>query len=351
MAMQRTGFGMPLVTNHPARRFCRSWLPPVSLHREALLHRVLHRVLRRLLLPALLLSPMSFSSAQDPSTQQQAEDQLTARMQARIAQLRGAEVAVVVQDLGSPRRVEINGDTVFHAASTMKVPVLIDLMREFDAGRLQRAQSMLLVNTYHSIVDGTPYSLQSADDSDSLVFQRVGDFVPLTWLAERMITHSSNLATNALIAILDPSRITATMRTFGAKDIQVLRGVEDNVAYQAGRNNVTTANDLAAILTALERGETASQTSTEFMRATLLQQAFNEQIPAGLPPGTSVAHKTGSITATLHDAAIVYPPDRSPFVMVVLTRGIPESRAAEALTADLATLAWQWLVLSPATGR
>lgn len=265
-------------------------------------------------------------------------------MRARIAQLPGAEVAVVVEDLGSSRRVAINADTVFHAASTMKVPVLIDLMREMDAGRLQREQSMLLVNTYHSIIDGTPYSLQTADDSDSMVFKRVGEFVPLTWLAERMITHSSNLATNALIALLDPARITATMRAFGARDIQVLRGVEDNVAYRAGRNNVTTANDLAAILSALERGETASEASTAYMRNTLLQQVFNDQIPAGLPPGTPVAHKTGSITATLHDAAIVYPPGRAPFVMVVLTRGIPESKVAEQLTADLARIAWQWLV-------
>ncbi len=302
------------------------------------------RTLRHLMLPALLLIPMSRSSAQDSSAYLQTAAQIVERMQSRIAQLPGAEVAVVVQDLGSARRVAINENTVFHAASTMKIPVLIDLMREVDAGRLQHTQSMLLVNTYHSIVDGTPYSLETADDSDSMVFKRVGDYVPMTWLAERMITHSSNLATNALIAILDPARITATMRSFGARDIQVLRGVEDNVAYQAGRNNETTANDLAAILTALERGETASELSTEFMRATLLQQAFNDQIPAGLPPGTPVAHKTGSITATLHDAAIVYPAGRSPFVMVVLTRGIPDSKAAEALSADLATIAWHWLV-------
>ncbi len=328
------------ITNHPKWRIRGSSVQPHVVR----LQRALRRLRQQLFLPALLLMPMSLSSAQDPSATGQTADQVVERMRARIAQLPGAEVAVVVEDLGSSRRVAINADTVFHAASTMKVPVLIDLMREMDAGRLQREQSMLLVNTYHSIIDGTPYSLQTADDSDSMVFKRVGEFVPLTWLAERMITHSSNLATNALIALLDPARITATMRAFGARDIQVLRGVEDNVAYRAGRNNVTTANDLAAILSALERGETASEASTAYMRNTLLQQVFNDQIPAGLPPGTPVAHKTGSITATLHDAAIVYPPGRAPFVMVVLTRGIPESKVAEQLTADLARIAWQWLV-------
>jgi beta-lactamase class A len=222
--------------------------------------------------------------------------------------------------------------------------VLIDLMRAVDDHQLSLDQEVLLVNSFHSIMDGSPYSLDSGDDSDSLVFARVGQFVPVRWLAERMITHSSNLATNALIALLDPARTTRTMESFGARHTQVLRGVEDGLAYEAGRNNVTSANDLATILRALEEGKTASAPSTAFMRSLLLAQEFNDQIPAGLPAGTRVAHKTGQITATLHDAAVVYPPDRAPFVLVILTRGIPDQRDAERLTADVAGYVWRWLV-------
>lgn len=293
-----------------------------------------------------LLAGMLLTSANANRLAGQAFDADSVRtlILSRIAQLPGADVAVAVRDLGSDRALSMQGDSVFHAASTMKVPVLIDLMREIDAGRLSLDQPLLLVNSFHSIVDGSPYQLSSADDSDSTVFQRIGDFVPIRWLAERMITHSSNLATNALIAILDPARATRTMTDFGARRTVVLRGVEDGKAYDAGRNNVVTANDLAAILSALEQGRTASRESTVFMRRALLAQAFNDQIPAGLPPGTPVAHKTGNITATLHDAAIVYPPGRSPFVLVVLTRGIPDRQAAEALSADIATIVWQWLV-------
>ncbi len=287
------------------------------------------------------LAGVTLAGAQVPIT---SPDSLEAHILARVAQLPGAEVGVVVHDLGSGRRLSIHGGRVFHAASTMKVPVLIDLVQEVDAGRLSLDQEILLVNAFHSIVDGSPYQLQASDDSDSLVFARVGEFVPLRWLAERMITHSSNLSTNALIAILDPARITRTMHSYGAQHMQVLRGVEDGVAFRAGRNNVTTADDLAAVLAALQRGETASPASTQVMRDILLRQVFDRQIPAGLPPGTPVAHKTGWITATLHDAAIVYPPGRAPFVLVVLTRGIPEAQAAEVLTADIAALAWSWLV-------
>ncbi len=290
---------------------------------------------------ACLLLPPATLRAQDAKSEL---DAVRARIEARIARVPGAEVGIAVRDLASGLVLSIKGDLVFHAASTMKVPVLIDLMREVDAGRLQLDQSILLVNTYHSIVDGTPYQLQSADDSDSLVFSRVGEMVPLRWLAERMITHSSNLATNALIAVLDPMRVSRTMETFGARQTQVLRGVEDGKAYAAGRNNVTTANDLANILVALEREQTASTAMTAVMRDFLKRQVFNDQIPAGLPAGTPVAHKTGFITATLHDAAIVYPPQRAPFVLVILTRGIPDRKVAEQLSADIATLTWQWLV-------
>ena len=82
-------------------------------------------------------------------------------------------------------------------------------------------------------------------------------------------------------------------------------------------------------------GKAASARSTQAMRAILLAQELNDEIPAGLPPGTPVAHKTGQITGVLHDAAIVYPPGRAPYVLVVLTSGIPDEKVATALTVDI----------------
>jgi beta-lactamase class A len=300
---------------------------------------------RRLVLAA-AVAMLAVTLAGGTATAQRAvldPDDVRSRLEARLASVPGAEVAITIVNLGTGSQLSLNGDRVYHAASTMKIPVLIDLLREVDAGRLALDQSLLLINRFHSIVDGSPYTLSAADDSDSTVYERVGEWVSVRWLAERMINHSSNLATNALIALLDPARITATMRSLGAERTVVLRGVEDGPAFRAGRNNVTTSDDLAAILKALERREAATPASTEFLLATLRAQAFNDQIPAGLPPGTPVAHKTGQITATLHDAAIIYPPGRAPFVLVVLTRGIPEQRVAEQLTAQIAAIAWEWL--------
>jgi len=165
-----------------------------------------------------------------------------------------------------------------------------------------------------------------------------------------MIVRASNLATNVLIERLDPTRVTSFARTRGGEGVEVRRGVEDGLAYRAGRNNVTTARGLGKLLAALERGDAASAWATVAMRNILLRQEFNEEIPAGLPPVTPVAHKTGWITATTHDAAIVYPPARAPFVLVILTRAIPERADAQRLMADLARIVWDYATRSSATG-
>jgi beta-lactamase class A len=167
-----------------------------------------------------------------------------------------------------------------------------------------------------------------------------------------MITRSSNLATNALIELVGAQRANATAHELGARNIKVLRGVEDGKAFRAGLNNTTTARDLAVLLTAIETGTAASRSSCDEMRDVLLHQEFNDEIPAGLPPGIKVAHKTGWITGVLHDAAVVYPPNRKPYVLVVLTRDVPDEKVARKLIVDVSRLVYQHAVPSRvAAGR
>jgi beta-lactamase class A len=289
-----------------------------------------------LLAAAMLAAPLQTGPGRsDPGL-----DSLAARIQARIAASPGVVAGVAFSDLGGGGELFLNADESFHAASTMKVPVMIEAFRQIDAGRLRLDQGILLVNQFGSIVDGSAYSLDPADDSDRALYARAGERVQVHELVDRMITRSSNLATNAVIAIVGPENANATARRLGAKRMNVLRGVEDSKAYDAGRNNSTTARDLAALLTALERGEAATPASTDSMRSILLRQQFNDRIPAGLPPGIRVAHKTGEITAVAHDAAIVYLPGRAPYVLVVLTRGLRDAKASASLAADISRLVY-----------
>jgi beta-lactamase class A len=268
----------------------------------------------------------------------QSRDSVVEQIQTRISAEPGAQVGIAYVDLASGDTLFLNADTSFHAASTMKVPVMIELFRRANTGSFRMDQGLLMVNQFASIVDGTPYSLDVGSDSDSTLYHRIGQRVRVDTLLRLMITRSSNFATNTLITLVGADAVTRSMRSLGAHRIQVLRGVEDGKAFEKGMNNTTTARDLSIILRAVEEGKAASPAATREMLAILLAQEFNEKIPAGLPPGTRVAHKTGEITAVSHDAAIIYPPGRKPYVLVVLTRGIADGTRSSKLIADISAI-------------
>jgi beta-lactamase class A len=253
----------------------------------------------------------------------------------------GAEVAVVWRPLDETgrhpeRTIVINPILRFHAASTMKVPVMIELFRRADRGQLRLDDTMIVTNRFHSIVDGSPYELSATVDSDGEIYKALGQPVSLRALCEAMITVSSNLAANNLIEKLGARQIQVTTDRLGAKGMQILRGVEDQKAFDKGLNNTTDAVGLATLMQKLGRGEVVSKQASAEMIEILKRQQFNSAIPAGLPPGTIVAHKTGNITRIHHDAAIVYA--SRPYVLVILVRGIDDLNVSAKLMADIARI-------------
>lgn len=282
-------------------------------------------------LPALLLTCLAATSA--PAQQL---DSLRAAITARIAQTPSKAVGVYFHDLGTGDTLLVNANVRFHAASTMKVPVMIQLFRDRDAGKLTLDDSVPITNTFTSIFDGSPYQLDKADDSDSTLYELVGKKRTIRQLVELMETVSSNLATNLLIALVDAKRANATAHSLGADSILVLRGVENGKAYQAGMNNTTTARDLGMLFTALAQYRAASPAACREMLEILGRQHFTEGIPAGLPAGTRVEHKTGWIGGVVyHDAGIVRPAGQAPYVLVVLTGGVKDDSVAYALVRDV----------------
>jgi beta-lactamase class A len=251
----------------------------------------------------------------------------------RLVAASGADVAVVFQTLDGRDQLSIQPDVSFHAASTMKVPVMIELFRQARTGQLRLDDRVPVVNLFHSIVDGSPYTLDVGDDSDADVYKHAGGEMSYRDLCEAMITVSSNFAANLLIERLGPGNIQRTTDALGAPGMHVLRGVEDNKAFEKGLNNTTTARALMVLLGAIAHGKAVDRQASDEMLAILKRQKFNERIPAGLPPGTVVAHKTGEITRIQHDAAIVYAP--RPFVLVILVRGLDDSKKGAALAADI----------------
>jgi beta-lactamase class A len=268
--------------------------------------------------------------------------ELEAKIRALVAASGAETVAVAFRDLQTGRGLLINPDVSFHAASTMKVPVMMEVYRQAREGRLSLDERLAVRNEFKSIADGSTFSVSPADDSEQTLYRRVGGTETVRELLRLMITESSNLATNIVIERVTPARVMELMRRMGARDMRVLRGVEDGKAFERGLNNTTTARDLLVLLRAIAEGRAVSRGASREMTDILLDQKFNEGIPAGLPAGTRVAHKTGSITKIEHDAGIVYVPGRRrPYVLVVLVRGIAEEARAHKLIADISRAVYE----------
>ncbi len=277
--------------------------------------------------------------AQPAVSIQQLKEQVTAELNKQHG-----DFAVAFKDLRSGKTILINEHVIFHAASTMKTPVLVEAYRQASKGIFSLSDSVLIKNEFKSIADSSSFSLNVTEDSETELYKHIGEKTLLSSLIYQMIINSSNLATNIVIEKLGAKNVTATMRALGARDLQVLRGVEDGKAYEKGMNNVVTAFDLALLFEKIAEGKTVDARSSEAMITILLDQHFNDIIPAKLPPGTKVAHKTGWISGLHHDSGIVFLPNGNKYVLVLLSKNLQDEKAATEAMAGVSKMIYDYLV-------
>ena len=213
-----------------------------------------------------------------------------------------------------------NADHYFHAASTMKLAVLLGVFRQIDRGDLQLEAPVHVRNRFTSIVNQEPYMLDLGRDADPDVYGHLGKTLTVRELAYWMITKSSNLATNLLVEVVGIPTIQRALDELEIDGVKVLRGVEDSRAFDAGLNNEVTAHGLLKLLRLIAEGKAYSQKACDDMLEIMLDQQYRSGIPAGLPKAARVAHKTGNISTVHHDAGIVYLDGRKPYVLVILTQ-------------------------------
>lgn len=250
--------------------------------------------------------------------------------------------ALAAKHLPDGDTVLLNEREMFHAASTMKTPVMIEIFRQAALGQIRLDDTLLVRNAFASIVDGSPFQLSPTDDSDDEVYQWMGTGQTLRYLLFHMITRSSNLATNLLMTLADGKQVTATMRALGAPTIQVLRGVEDSKAYRQGLNNVTSAFDLMKVFEQIALGKAVNKEASQQMVNILLQQFYKDLIPAKLPEGTRVAHKTGWITGVYHDGGIIFLPNGTQLILVLLSKQATNEVATKQALAGVARLLYNY---------
>jgi beta-lactamase class A len=236
-----------------------------------------------------------------------------------IADASGARFGIWFKDLSSGLSLSKNPSLSMHAASTMKTPVLLEVLRRVDEGSLRLSDTLPVKNDFRSLVDGSPFSI-GLEENDGPTAARLGKTATIEFLATEMIVRSSNLATNILLSFVGPGNVQRFTDALGAPTVHVRRCVEDTKAYEKGLNNETDAAGMGAVMEAVVLTPKLSAAAKAKAWEILAGQTFNEEIPAGLHPqsGAVVAHKTGSISSVQHDAAIVRLPDGREYVLVLL---------------------------------
>ncbi len=252
--------------------------------------------------------------------------------------------AVAFKEIGNDENeIIINGDEVFHAASTMKTAVMVEVFKQSILGKFLLEDSLEIKNEFESLVDGSIYFLDVKDDSDDKLYSLIGQKRKIYDLVYDMITVSSNLATNLLIDLVSPAKVTLTMKDYGLNNIKVLRGVEDVKAYELGLNNTVTARDLMKLYEMIATHNILTDKSCEEMIKILLNQKFNDKIPRFLPENVKVAHKTGSINKVEHDSGIIFLPDGRKYVLVILSKDLETNEAGKETIAKLSKLIYDYM--------
>src|SRR6056297_238471 len=298
---------------------------------------------RNLLMYKYLLFALFFVSA---CSSPKSVDQLKADIESDIAGEEGT-FGIWFQHLQNPdKHFAINADTLFHAASTMKTPVMIELFRQAEAGEFDLTDSIKVENKFYSIVDGSEFQLTLDPDGDDPFERRVGEKATLYDLNHAMITYSSNLTTNLLIRLVGAKETTQTMRDLGAENIQVLRGVEDLKAFDQGLSNRTTAKDLGVIYEHIANGTAVSAEMDSLMIEVLKDQYYQDVLPEYLPDDVVAANKTGFITGVRHDSGIFYLPDGQSYVLIFLSKNLPDEDRGRDVGREISLKIYNWLTES-----
>ncbi len=247
-----------------------------------------------------------------------------------VSQFKDKSISVAVHDLQTQKEILINADEMMHPASTMKVPVMMEVFRQAQAGLISLDEHLKIFNSFKSIVDGSEFSLDPVDDSEPSLYKRIGETESIRELTRLMIVLSSNLATNLLIKRVGTARVDAFIKELGIADMTVIRGLEDKKAYRLNINNASCARSSTHMMRLIAEGKIISKEVCGEMIQIMLGQEFNESIPPLLPSSVKVAHKTGWSGDFYHDTGIVFPPNRKPYAISIFTHGFPENNENEA---------------------
>jgi beta-lactamase class A len=268
---------------------------------------------------------------------------LSEELEALALKNKARAIGVALHDLETGFRFSLRGDRWFHAASTIKVAVLLAVFRAADEGRFELDDSLHVRNRFFSAADGSVFRVSQDRDATPELYAAIGRTAKIYALAHAMIVGSSNLAANLLLDFVGVEYARRVLEEAEVHGVKLRRGVEDHGAHTQGINNEATADGLLSLLSAIRGDFLTPESKGEVIRI-LLEQRFNSMIPAGLPPHATVAHKTGEISTACHDIGIVYLPEREPYITAILTEFDPDTEGRRETVAAISETIYRALL-------
>ena len=239
------------------------------------------------------------------------------------------DVSVFFYDFNSNRQYMLNENEPFNTASLMKVVVGLQLVQLFETGKLEETATIELKNSFASKQDKSLFHLSETIDGDKSLYSKIGLQVSVLDLLELMITKSSNLATNNLFELIENNcSIANLLAELEMTDTKIVRGVEDQKAYDAGLINTTTSADLVKLYEFIYDGVITGNKSITLLYEIMKRQEHNSIIPALLPKNLHIAHKTGTLKSTIHDAALISSNTGKNYMLILLSKNLRDKALA-----------------------
>ena len=235
-------------------------------------------------------------------------------------------IALDVLDLSTGYNAGFNAAKSMPAASTIKVPVMVEVFTQLEAGRF---------DLQHRV------TLEAADKdfgSGELADAPVGTTYPVSVLVEKMIDISDNTATNMLIRLVGRRNINRKMTELGLVRTRLGGDVRTD-GWSIRQTLRTSPADLVRLLMLMARRELVDAWSSNEMIAILEADRYNTLLPEPLPGDVPIAHKTGSLYDTLNDAGIVFA-SATPYVIAVMTTALPSQDLGRAFIHSVSRLAY-----------
>jgi beta-lactamase class A len=229
---------------------------------------------------------------------------LNSQIKALMNRYRSLNPGMFFLDLQTGNYVDINGEKIFSAASTIKFPVLVALFEEIDAGRIKLNENLVM---RRGLIAG---------ESGTMQYKPVGTKFSVLETLTNMIVISDNTATNMIIDRLGgETKLNQRFRNWGLQNTVIRNNLPD-----VGGTNTTSPKDLVRLSALLSNNRLLSPGSRNQVLAIMRRTHNRSLLPAGIDKNAIISHKTGTLRFVLGDAGIIQMPNGKSYLAGILVR-------------------------------